>query len=74
MDAGLETVELDLLTLHLDIPVQSAEISSEKVHAGAEVPDRDGSASVQALHILSEPGRGEDAHKPNQLHIEVVQG
>ena len=74
MDAGLETVELDLLAFHLDVPVQSAEVSSEKVHTGAEVPNRDGGARVHTLHILGEPGRGEDAHEPDQLPIEVVKG
>ena len=74
MDAGLETVELNLLAFHLDVPVQSAEVSSEKVHTGAEVPDRDGGARVHTLHIFSEPGRGEDAHEPDQLPIEVVKG
>ena len=72
MYAGLETVELDLLAFHLDVPVQSTEVSSEKMHTGAEVTNWDGSTSVHTLHILSEPGRGEDAHEPHQLHIEVV--
>ena len=72
MDAGLETVQLNLLAFHLDVPMQGAEVSSEKVHTGAEVPNRHGSPRVHALHILSEPSRGEDAHKPDQLPIEVV--
>ena len=72
MYAGLETVELDLLAFHLDVPVQSTEVSSEKMHTGAEMTNWDGSSSVHTLHILSEPGRGEDAHEPDQLHIEVV--
>ena len=72
MDAGLETVELDLLAFHLDVPVQSAEVTSEKVHTGAEVPDRDGGARIHTLHFLSEPGRRVDAHEPDQLPIVVV--
>ena len=46
MDAGLETVELNLLPFHLDVSVQGAEVSSEKVHTGAEVPNRDGGTGV----------------------------
>ena len=67
-------MKFNLFALDLNIAVQGRQIGSKELDAGAKLPDRCGSANVDALKILREDRWSEDSHETRDLHVLIIEG